>query len=539
MISQNPYSNCMSARLYFYDFLHEETKTGIPECTLRHINNCPDCQTEIHRLGTLLSNAKNTHDNQINRRNTAITSLLKFHFSYVNEPVTCHTVKPFLASLADPVIRITIPTPITEHIKECRDCRDDLHTLEDLHLTHKQLCRLGQLLAQTPAENTVDCSQARQAIPDVASMGFDRTNAETLKHLSTCPDCRRELFGHREKLLLELSDGKMDPADIPCKALLPSDIFDYAIPYGIDPTDDEYAEFREPLASHLGGCPACLAKVQELLKTIEKITERSESGVVSVYHVDEPVTADTRQSKTINFTERLRRTTSSPRIKTLLKAGVAAAAVIIIGLGLMVNEPTVEADSWDQMNSAINKARNLHVSTYFYSGNEATITEETWFSRSLSLYMYKNTEKYDLSDFRNELQKVRTLGSDLVEQSVLADNKQDNIERNIAAYLHLLPFARLSEAQEGTTWNRATGNDMITTNESSEVFDLVWTDTSASGVPLTFRKRFYIDPQTNLPIKTEYYRKTSENGEYTLISKVVVEQMSDSEIQADVDNAFP
>jgi len=538
MISQNPYSNCMSARLYFYDFLHEETKTGIPECTLRHINNCPDCQTEIHRLGTLLSNAKNTHDNQINRRNTAITSLLKFHFSYVNEPVTCHTVKPFLASLADPVIRITIPTPITEHIKECRDCRDDLHTLEDLHLTHKQLCRLGQLLAQTPAENTVDCSQARQAIPDVASMGFDRTNAETLKHLSTCPDCRRELFGHREKLLLELSDGKMDPADIPCKALLPSDIFDYAIPYGIDPTDDEYAEFREPLASHLGGCPACLAKVQELLKTIEKITERSESGVVSVYHVDEPVTADTRQSKTINFTERLRRTTSSPRIKTWLKAGVAAAAVLIIGLGLIVNEPTVEADSWDQMNSAIKKAINLHISNYSYLGNEIKLTEEIWLSQSLGFYMYKDTNKIELSDFENTHLKVQTLDTNFVEESTLKDTEQAKIEGNEAVFLKLLPFAHLSEAREGTTWNRATSDDITTTNENSEVFDLVWTDTSAIGVPRTFRRRYYVDPETHLPIRSEFYSKSSKHDEYTLQFKTIVKQMSDSEMQKVQDKAF-
>ena len=75
--------------------------------------------------------------------------------------------------------------------------------------------------------------------------------------------------------------------------------------------------------------------------------------------------------------------------------------------------------------------------------------------------------------------------------------------------------------------------------ESNEVYDLVWTDTSASGVALTFKRRFFIEPQTNLPIKTEFYRKISENGEFTLISKVVVQQMTDNEMQEAKDIAFP
>ncbi|MBN2315082.1 MAG: hypothetical protein JXM79_14225 [Sedimentisphaerales bacterium] len=541
MISQNPYSNCMSARLYFYDFLHEETKTDIPESTLSHITDCPDCQAEIHRLDALLSNAKNIHDNRKNSRNTAITSLLKFHFSYVNESVTCSIVKPFLASLADPFLRLTIPTPITEHIVKCRQCRDDLHTLEDLHLTHKQLCRLGQILAQMPTEDTVSCSDARKAIPDVASMVFGRTNAETLKHLSTCPECRERLFRYREEWLLESSESGIDPVDIPCKAISSSDIFDYALPYGIDPSDDEYAEFREPFASHLGGCPTCMSKVQELLQTIYKITERSESGVVTVYHVDEPVTAETesQQSKTINFTERLRQTASSPRVRLWLKASVAAAAVLVIGLSVMLNEPTVEADSWDQISTAIKNARNLHISTYYYSANGEQLIEEKWFSRFFGLYMYRDKKRCDLLDFPNKLQIIRNLDNNSVEKSDLPNNElQTEIEKNTAMYLNLLPFARLSDAPKGTTWERAKGNDKKITDENSTVTDLVFTETSLRDSQRTYKRKFYIDPKKSIPYKIEIYNKTSKNEDYTLENKIIVEQISDSQMQDAIDNAF-
>ncbi|MEJ2705679.1 MAG: hypothetical protein P8Z79_24850, partial [Sedimentisphaerales bacterium] len=255
MISQNPYSNCMSARLYYYDFLSEEGKEGIPESTLKHIATCPDCQAEIRRLEAIFANLDEKLEDQQSRRNAAITCLLKFHFAYVGEPVTCGTVKPFLASLADPVLQLLIPTPITKHVDECRSCRTDLHTLESLHLTHKQLCRLGQLVAEKRPTNGVTCAEARKAIPAVASMVFDQTSAAVLRHLSTCPACREQLSRRREELRESLPGGGTGNRTIPCHAVSPSDVYDYALPYGIDPADDEYAEFRTPLASHLGGCP--------------------------------------------------------------------------------------------------------------------------------------------------------------------------------------------------------------------------------------------------------------------------------------------
>lgn len=534
MISQNPYSNCLSARLYYYDFLNKESKEDIPEGTLNHINNCPDCQAEIDQLETLLTNIDERSEEQENRRNSAITTLLKLHFSYVDERVTCKTVKPFLASLADSALQILIPTPITEHIDECRNCRDDLLTIRDFHLTHKQLCRLGQLLAEKSTDDTVSCSQARQAIPAVASLVFRKTNAEVLKHLSACPQCRQALLQYREGLSQKQPDNDTDQATIPCRAVSPSDIYDYALPYGIDPSDDEYAEFREPLALHLGGCPTCMAKVLELQKTIYRIADRSESDVVTVYHADELIAAH----KPVNFTARLKQITSSPKVRPWLKVSVAAAAVVIIGLGLMLNEPTVEATSYDQMSAAIEKARNLHITTYNYSGNEPKITIEKWFTRSLGIYMFKDMSKYDLKDLTNKLQKVRVLGSDLVEQAKLPDYDQVKIERNIGVFLNLLPFARLSEAPPGTTWKPTTAADKTTANENSEFSDLTWTETSSTG-SITYKRRYYVDPKSSIPIKIELYRKFSESDDYTLRLKTITEQIDDSEMQNAIDKAFP
>ena len=241
MISRNPESNCMNAQLYYYDFLSRETRTSIPESALEHITQCLNCQTEMGRLKVLLAQADERIDTEQSRKDSAITTLLRLHLAYIGEPLKCNTVKLFLASLADPVLQIRIPTPITVHIDKCQACSNDLLILWDLHLTHEQLCRLGQLLAEKPTEDTVNCPQAQAAILSVVSMSFRETNEEVLKHLCICPDCRRSLYEYRENISKDL-DSRIGQEQFPCESVSATDLFDYVVPYGIDPANDQYAK---------------------------------------------------------------------------------------------------------------------------------------------------------------------------------------------------------------------------------------------------------------------------------------------------------
>ena len=156
MISQNPSSNCMSARPYYYDFLNEQTRASIPESTLEHITQCTDCQNEVDRLKTLFEHLDQKESSGPSQRDLAISGLLKLHFSHIDKEVTCGTAKLFLSSLADPVLQIRTLTPITKHIDRCRACRDDILSLQEMNLTHEQLCHLGRLLASELAEEIAD-----------------------------------------------------------------------------------------------------------------------------------------------------------------------------------------------------------------------------------------------------------------------------------------------------------------------------------------------------------------------------------------------
>lgn len=153
MISHSNRLNCKSARLSYYDLLGSETEADVPEDVRRHIASCRHCQADISRLKTLLADTGQKNESEQSRKDSVISSLLSLHFAWIDKPVTCKSARLFLPSLADPLLKITIPTPITVHIDHCRSCSDELSNLKNSGFTHKQLCRLGRIMAEKPAED--------------------------------------------------------------------------------------------------------------------------------------------------------------------------------------------------------------------------------------------------------------------------------------------------------------------------------------------------------------------------------------------------
>ncbi len=256
MIAPKHNSSCGEAKLYYYDFLHDESRELIPESILNHIEQCQHCHEKTDQLKVMLSQTDAIEPEQ-RQVNFAVTTMLIFHFAYIGKRVTCETVRPFLPGLLDPALKIRKPTPITAHLDNCRQCVEDLEMIQRLNLDHKQLCRLSQLFAEEPGEDNISCSQAKASITAVVFMALHETNEGVLKHLCTCPDCRKLLYQYRESVRKDLLDSKEEQKESICEEISTTDIFDYAVPYGLDPADDQYAKFRESLTSHLRFCPTC------------------------------------------------------------------------------------------------------------------------------------------------------------------------------------------------------------------------------------------------------------------------------------------
>ena len=552
MILANPDSNCANARLYYYDFLREETKGDIPQRVLEHIHQCWRCKDETSRLEGLLARAE--EDSAQRRRESTTVATLRLHFAHLGKEVACGTVKPFLPSLAAPDLEIGIPTPITTHLDNCQACSDDLLTLCNLGLTHKQLCRLGQLLADTPVEDTVVCSRARSAIPSVVSMVFRETSSKILKHLCVCPDCRKELYQHREAVRKQLPHNEIPENGFPCETVSESDIFDYCFPYGIDPANDQYAKFRESLTSHLRICPTCLARMQELHSKVCEITERSDSGVVTCHelaegaekpessdfnelYADWPVKVRVLRQQPLAGADKsaprilpLKQKASSLNLKQYMRPAIAAAAVILIGLALLLNTSTAKAVTIEQICRAIKNIQNVYIATF--SSNSAEPIQEQWVSKALKVRLTKTKKESCLFDIPNKVRTVKHLDTGSIEPNPLSREHIAREEVFIAGFWGLVPFSDLSLLPEGVEWTSVPVNGLATVGET-EIYDLTWTD----GSVIFSKWRVFVDPVTNLPQRTEFYQKLPTETDYSLLSSMVVEYLTDGEIESAVREA--
>jgi len=555
MIAPNPNLLCKEAKLYYYDFLCDEIRELIPEPIINHIEQCSNCQERVNQLHAALSRTEEPIESEQQQVSSAITTMLKLHFAYIGKPVTCNIVKPFLPCLLDPALEIRIPTPIIAHLHNCRQCSGDLDMIRCLNLNRQQLCRLSQLFAEKPGKYNINCSQAYDAVLAVLSMDFRKTKEELLKHVCTCPHCRKLLYQYREtfrtKHLREKREQKF-----PCDEVSATDIFDYVVPYGIDPANDQYAKFSKSLISHLMNCQRCLYKMQQLHQTIVSIVERPDSDVVTVYHIDEsaktevrsesddiyagfPIRVETanrvgqvntgRSASTIGFGAALKQKVSAMKLKPLAKAAVAAAAVVLIAVALFLSTQTAKAITMDQIYKALEKVKNVHISKF--APDKTNPIEERWVSRTLNIAMSKTEKHLVLWDIPNRARRSKQLDTAVTETLPLTNDDVADVEKKMTGSLGLIPLSDISDVLPDSEWGRVADDGLEDVSKGIEVYDLLWTEQGPSG-PLIFKRcRLSIDPYTNLPHKIEIYRKIAADNQYTLRSKVIVEYLSDSEIR--------
>jgi hypothetical protein len=549
MVAANLNSLCEEAELYYYDFILGKKDELIPEHIVQHISQCQNCQEQLNQLKVTLSQA-DSPDSEQSQANAAAATMLKLHFGYLGKPVTCQTVRPFLPTLLDLILSVRIPTPITAHLDNCQQCSEDLEMIRRLNLNRNQLSRLSQLFAEVPSKDKVSCSKARAAILFVALMTLQEVDADVLKHICTCPDCHEALYEYRQATCEEL-ENETEEKEFPCEQVSASDIFDYVVPYGLDPAKDQYARFRESLVSHIRRCPRCLAKMQQLHETVYSIAERADSEIVTLYNIAEPTEARVESESTdlykgfpisvdvigpekVRVVESpfdgssiaaLRQKLTATSLKPIIKAGIATAAALLIGIGLLLSTPSAKAVTIEQIYKAIEKVRNVYVASFVPEKKEPV--QEKWVSRALNVYMTKTVEQLVLWDLQNGIKKTKHLDSNLVETTVISDDIINETKGKMSGSLGLMPFYDISEIPVSAEWTRANINGFEVSN-GTEIYDLTWTEKAYDGSVVLKKWRLFVDHRTNLPQRTEFYEKLPADINYNLRTRKAVEYLSDS-----------
>lgn len=562
MIAFDPDSLCREAKIYYYDFLYDESRKSIPQRFIEHIEGCTNCQGSINKLVAALSQAEEHSEPEQEEHSSAVATMLRLHLAYIGEHVTCDMVKPFLPGLLHPALEIRIPTPITAHLDNCRECTEDLERIRELGLNREQLCRLSQLFAQQVTRDSISCSQAQAGILAVASMALHETTKEVLKHLCTCQSCREALYQYRETVREQYLHEKSGQEGSPCNEVSAADLFDYVIPYGVDPANDQYARFRPSFASHARCCPACLTRMQHLHSTIYTIAERAESDIVTIYRIADSdkteavaesddlyagfpiqveVTSRGNAAKTkhsvpiIGLGATLKQRFSRMNLISLAKVATVA-AVVFAAITLLLNSPTARGVSLQSIYKAIEKVKNAHISA-FVPGKQEPI-QEMWVSETLAIYLTKTGNKFDLIDIYHRVGKSKMTDSDETKTFPLTPASIATFERKIMSISQeLMPFDDPSNIPADAKWSRVPGDSSRTNGRDLDLYDLVWMEKDR-GSPRVFKKwRVSVDSKTDLPYEVKFYRRSADDSEYSLATVTVVEYPAASEIQTVVKDA--
>ena len=557
MVAFNSVTLCKEAEAHYFNFLSERDSDIVPRHIIDHVRGCGQCRSKIEQLGSIL--AHTCSSSAISQSDAAIGTMLKLHFAYLGKPVSCKTVKPFLPALIDPMLEVRIPTPITAHLDHCQSCSEDLERIRELNLSRGQLCRLSQMYADKPKDRYIACPKAHTAINDVVQLSLNKTTADILKHLCLCSYCRELVYEARKvtvKLLPKNPEGK---EDLFCSELSSSDIFDYAVPYGLDPSNDQYMKFRESLTTHTRKCPKCLGKIQDLHQLVFGIIDKPESGVVTICHTIESQEAERQVDKhpenlysgfpisvevsglqsvavkkqpASTHTGALTRTRtfSIGRLAPLAKFGAVAAALAIVASLFLFTTPSAKAVTLEQLYEAVLKVKNVYIASF--ASGQTEPTQKKWVSRPLGIYMTSAGDELALWDLHSGIRKTRASETDETKQTMISNEDNARIKTMIGGSFGLLPFEDIAILPRDAQWRRLADAKIPGNTSNLEVYDLLWTDKSYLG-PLTFNRwRVYVGPETKLPQRTEIYQMLPGEQEYILNSFNVIDYPTDDEMQA-------
>ena len=553
MIDWYDQGRCVQARGYFLDYVEPASRWSIPPAILTHLATCPACQGQVRRLAEMMDDsARPGSAGAQDQRDAVMVDLLKHHFAYLDKPVVCSGVRPFLPSLADPGLGIRIATPITAHLNRCEACAADMATLRRYGLTGGQLHRLSRFfLGGRSAGASPLCQEVAKVISVVASCCLDEVSPEVLTHVCVCPACRDRVVRHRAWLQTDLEgSGGRDEKGGLCETVSTADLFDYVLPYKLDFQADPRARFRRSLSEHLGRCSRCLARIQQMHRQVVAMACRPDSGVTTYYCIP-TVSADQGQEAVVVDSHgaecgpsgerippalahegksadmgRVRGSTGRPRLWP--RAAVAAAAVLILAGALVYLIPTATAVPVTAVFQSLGRARAVHIAVHAAEGPR--LVQEFWLDRDRGLCLMRQQDVIVLWDLAGRVQRLVEPKDGVVRTESLSGEKLVRVKGLVDTAFGTLPFDSPRSVPASAQWG--TLDSDMESRGNRDVYELRWTERLGPERELRRKWRVYVDSQSNLPRRAEYYSKLGTETDYGLQTTVTIEYVTGDQIQA-------
>lgn len=218
---------------------------------------------------------------------------------------------------------------------------------------------------------------------------------------------------------------------------------------------------------------------------------------------------------------------------------VAAAAVILIAIGLFMSMPRKGADTVEEFYRTLGGAGNICVSAF--EAGQTSPHQQVWTSQSLKVRLFKTgsgeQSRFALLDVSNKVRMTIFLSK--VETEPLTEERLAELEKSVALLSDVAPFPDAKDVPEHARWSRVNDAAVEAIVPGCAVYDLVWALQGAVSEGDAYRLwRVFVDTKTHLPRRAESYAKSEPDEEYTLDSFVIVTYPSESEIQDVVASAF-
>jgi hypothetical protein len=529
MVASEGNGLCREAQYYYHDFLRD--RGSVPTSISAHIDACAYCRAQVRQLEQALCEAEEDEHSCRHGRDETLIAELQSHFEHLGEPLACGPVKPFLPGLLTQ--RIRIPTPITVHIDRCDRCSEDLDRLASLGLTAGQLARLGRLYAGPARAEPSLCRQVRSTLETAGSLWLEDVPETLVAHICFCSQCRDRLYQFRQELFDRSREIWVTP--ISCDSLTISDVFDLVVPYGRVLSDDGPSrDRRTAIANHVLSCVQCMARVQDLHRTIYGIAERPDCGVVTTYKtagataprkgakgpyraypIDVSVACDRSREQDVESSAAdtvavaTNRPSRSRPFKPVFEMALLVAVVIPLAIILVVSSRPASGLSIRQINKLLLTAENVRV--LVFGRNRTEPLYEVWVSRPNGILAQESPQSRTVVDLFGHRGFMITPSQ---RQRVdLAAGQLEQFAQSIRGYLEfdfedLSPQARLEPR----------GSRIDETGRTLDLYEVSWFQSSGSEGTVSYLLRLLVDPADSLPRKAEFYRRHSSEQAWAVES---------------------
>jgi hypothetical protein len=180
-------------------------------------------------------------------------------------------------------------------------------------------------------------------------------------------------------------------------------------------------------------------------------------------------------------------------------------------------------------------AKNVYIASFLPGISKPT--QEKWVSRELNLYMTKTDTECVLWDISKGIRRNRRLDATTTEIEHLETDDASSIEEKIASSLGLAPFDHISDIPSNAKWSEVTDPNLEA--EGTKIYDLEWSERTYGSNEVLKRWRVFVQVQTKLPSKVEWYQKTAFDEDFTLIRVTSVDYPSTTDIQDAVERVCP